>query len=102
MNWYQNLYLGETCRGKKDIIIKEVESGIYRHKLFLITLAINGSDLLDIRSASSLARGSLRSSLPVIVGAASGREEAIQLASMIIEDCYRTRGDIDVRKFLEQ
>ncbi len=102
MKWYDALYTGESCRDQKDAIIEEVSSGVYRRNLYLITLAANGRDLLDIRKAAALSREGLSSMLPMIVGIATGREEAGQVARAVIEDCYRQTKDVDVRKFLEK
>ena len=100
MKWYADLYVSDSCRAQKESIRNDIEQGLYSHKLFLITLAVNQRDLLEIRRASSLSRESLRRDLPMIIGAAGSKEDAIQLSCRIVEECYRSRKDVNVREYL--
>ena len=101
MKWYANLYIGESLQESREEVIASLERGEWHHKIYLITPAINGKDLLDIRSAAALARKGLAETLPEIVGIARGRDEAMRLACSIVEECYRQTGDVDIRGFLK-
>ena len=100
MKWHNHLYIGKRLQEKKDKLIEEMEGGKYRGGVYLITLAYNGKDLMDIRSARSLYRSGLKESLPMIVGIASDREEAFTLCGTILSDCYKSRKDMNVREWI--
>ena len=100
MEWYSGLYLGDSLEGKKEKLIREITEGRYDNSLYLVTLAYNGRDLLDIRRVSSLVREGLRDELPMIVGLAKGRRESVKVVERIIQDCLAGTGDVDLRSFL--
>ena len=100
MNWYQDLYVSENIADKAETLREELENGRYRRDVYLITLAMNGKDLLDIRKASCLARESLRRNLPMIVGLSSGYENAVNLSCRIVTECCEKTGDVDLRSYL--
>ena len=100
MDWYQNLYIGRSLKKKEDKLRKEMENGHYRRGIKILTLASNGRDLLDIRSALSLAGPYLRERPPRIIGLAGSKEEAFELVEKIASDCIRETGDVKIREFL--
>ena len=100
MRWYEDLYLSENIAGKGILFREEIESGKYRRNLYLITLAVNERDMLDIRKAAALTRVKLRDTLPMIIGMASGYDQALGLAQKIVSDCYEQTGGADIRGFL--
>ena len=99
MEWFESFYLGTSISGKKrETVRKEVETGRFRGSLYVITLASNGKDLLDIRTVSSLRQSWIRENLPLIVGVADGKEEAVLLAAQIISDSAAGTGEPDPGK----
>lgn len=60
MNWYKNLYLGEEARKKKTKIINQLEKHSISFGVYVITLASNGKDLLDVLPAFMLYRDHTR------------------------------------------
>jgi hypothetical protein len=69
--------------------------------IYLITLAANGQDLLDILDSAFLQQKAVRRTLPMIVGLAKGYEEAVELVRQIVEETYTQRGDCKVPLYLE-
>ena len=102
MKWFRNLYVGETLKNERDALIREMDGGISRPDVYMITLAMNGRDLLDIRRTRALEREDLRKNLPMIVGLAKGQKEAKALVEQIVRDCLRSTGDVDLRSFLKE
>ncbi|WP_274940700.1 hypothetical protein [Chordicoccus furentiruminis] len=99
LRWADTLYLGESVRK---------EAGAIRHRLdmdrpdrghIVITLASNGTDMLDLVPTVFLRQPALRLHLPVIVGLASSKEEAVGLVERMIGDSLRARGDADLRAY---
>ncbi len=99
MNWYQNLYTGKTVEKKKQRLIHEIEQEKYRGNIFLITLASNPKNQLEILSVHQLRFSYIRRTCPMIVGIASGRREALRLLESIVQEVYETTGDVKLREF---
>ncbi len=99
MNWYQNLYTGKTVEKKKERLIREIEQEKYRGNTYLITLAANPENQLEILSVHMLRFSYIRRNCPLIVGIASGRGEALRLLEKIVQEAYETTGEIKLREF---
>ncbi len=99
MNWREPLYLGEIARKKKNKLIRELESKKSSFGTYVITVAANGKDLLDILPSSMLLRDEFRER--EIIGLAVTREEAYEVCEKIIMDVKDKNGDFDVRRFFE-
>ena len=101
MRWYRELYIGDTLRNDAAIIQAEVRAFLSPPEIYLICLATNGIDLLDITPAVALKQAGARKRTWDIVGMARGKEEAVKLAAAIIEDVWKKTGSFDVRLFME-
>ena len=86
MRWYDSLYVGEGLSGKEDSIRQNIEDGECPRLVYVITAALNGSDLLDIRHGRDLTRASIREKDPLIVGIALGSDEAAEVAAKIVTE----------------
>lgn len=102
MNWYEQLYIGERVLPYAKKIRKRLDAGQTDLGHYVITLASNPADLLDMMSTSFLTQESLRSRLPMIVGIAADRAEAEELVMNIVNDCVRETGGTDIRKYLQK
>ena len=101
MNWYKKLYLGDNVKKKAKRIIRRVEGGKPVGDIYLITLASNPENLLDIFRANLLLQKPLARMCPLIVGIAEGYGEALELVRRLVEETWRCRRDTDVRSYLE-
>ena len=97
MNWYKNLYLGEEAGKKKTKIINQLEKHSISFGVYVITLASNGKDLLDVLPAFMLYRDNTRDR--EILGLAITKDEALEVCGKIIFDVYSKTGTYDVRSF---
>ena len=68
--WYKNLYLGKSIKGRQRKILRMLDRGQFFPGLFLITEAANGRDQLDILEASRFFLNSDQKSRPEIFGIA--------------------------------
>lgn len=98
MIWYKHLYVGDMVRGRKDRIMSRIESDRSDGGHYLITLSENDHEQLDLISTFFLTERK-RSSLPMIVGLAATKREAVGLVKKMTEDCYRETHDVDLRRF---
>lgn len=102
VNWYKKLYLGDNVKKKEKKIIRRVEGGKPVRNIYLITLASNPANLLDIFRANLLLSRPLAAGCPLIVGIADGYEEAVELVRRLVEETWNSRGDTDVKSYLEE
>lgn len=102
LNWYKGLYVGNNAKKKKRKLIRRINQGAGVIDVYLITLASNSRDQLDIFSANELLQKSRRKNCPVIVGLACGYWEALELVTRMTEQTYRATGTGAVRKWLEE
>ncbi len=100
MKWYHSPYVSEAVKKKHPDLMQEMDQGIFSSKVWVIMLSPNGEDLLDIRKASSLGVHGLADLVPMMVGAARSREEALTLVETIVRDCLEQTGGTDLRSFL--
>lgn len=102
LKWYSGLYVGEQARRRINRIQKKIEHGRHMPDVWLISLASNGRDQLDIFDARDLLQPAFRARCPMIVGVAYDRYEAIQLVVRMAEEAYAERQDGNIRAWLEQ
>ena len=102
MKWYTDLYVGETARKRKKKIIRKLKVNAGMLDVYLVTLASNKRDMLDIISSAYLKQAAVRRRLPMIVGIACGYEEAVELAAQMVQEAYKETGNTDVPRYLAQ
>ena len=96
-----NLYLGESIASEKlDKLKKRLEKKPLLANVYLITPAKNPADQLDIFDARQLIQPHYKKEEFLILGIASGYEEALQLIEQITGECLDARGDCNLREYL--
>lgn len=102
LNWYKGLYVGNNAKKKKKKLIRRISQGAGVIDVYLITLAANCRDQLDVFSANELLQKIRRKNCPVIVGLACGYWEALELVETMVRQTYQETGTGNVRKWLEE
>lgn len=100
MRWYRKLYIGKTAKKKRYEIVWKVKHRAGMLGVYVITLASNEKNLLDIIDSSVLLQPFYKNENIFIVGIACGYEEAVELAARIVEELYRKTGEFQIRKFI--
>lgn len=96
-----NFYLGKGITPEKlDKIKRKIEKKPLMTDFFLIALAGNERDLLDIYSSKYLGQKYYDNHIPFVCGIADNHGDAVALVEQIIQDCLRERGDLKVREFI--
>ena len=96
-----NLYLGESIASEKlDKLKKRLEKKPLWANVYLITPARNPADQLDIFDARQLIQPHYKKEEFLILGIASGYEEALQLIEQITRECLDARDDCNLREYL--
>lgn len=103
MRWYQDLYIGEKARENQQKIIRKVERREALWTVYLITLAPDERNQLEIVTPTVYYRQEERyGQLPVVVGLACGMQEAKNLLLKMAQDVYEKTKDADFRSYFLQ
>ena len=103
INYSSNFYLGSGITPEKlDKIKKKIEKRPLHTDFYLIALAGNKNDLLDIYSSRYLGQKYYESNVPYVCGLADNHSDAVALVEQIVTDCLSKRGDLKVREFVTE
>ena len=102
LKWSTNLYVGPSVARYSRRIRKRLDEGKSDVGHYLLTLAANENDELDILETFFLSQETIRDRLPAIVGIAGTKKEALELARKITEDCVQETGGADLRRYLQK
>ncbi len=101
LKYLPNLYLGESINRKKlDKIKKKLENKPLLSGVFLIVLAKNPQDQLEIYDARQLAWKYYEKYPPYVVGIAGDHEEAVKMVEQMVRECIASRGDCALKEYL--
>ena len=102
LNWYKNLYVGDNAKKKQKKLIRKIDQGAGVIDVYLVTLAVNPANSLEIISANYLLQKPVRRNCPMIVGLCSGYYEAVDLVEQIAKEVYEDTGAMDILGWLLQ
>ena len=102
MNWYQKLYIGKNALKKKQEIIDKVEQKQNMLMVYLITLAPDERNQLEIVTPTVFYRQAVRWGYPMIVGIALGMREAQAILVQMTEEVFEHTGKLDYRKYFQK
>ena len=101
MQFRDRLYIGEGIKTQKvDKLIKKLKHKPESAKIFVITIAGNPKDQLDILASSELKKHYYKSYPPYVIGIAQDRSDAFLLVERIVNDCLLSRGDCQLKEYL--
>lgn len=100
MRFYKHLYLPDTLKRKKAKIIKKIEREKMILDLYLIMLAANENDQLEICSYSRLLYLPCPKQDLLVVGIAKGYDDAIYLVEEIVQEVYNMTEGADIRSYI--
>ena len=101
MRFREQLYIGEGIKTQKvDKLIKKLRSKPESAKVFVITIAGNPKDQLDILDSTELKKHYYITYPPYIVGIANDKSDAFALIERIVNDCLLSRGDCRLKEYL--
>ena len=101
LKFAQNLYLGEGIAPEKlDKLKKRLNKKPLLANVYLTTPARNPADQLDIFDARQLVQPHYKDEEFLVLGMASGYEDALQLIERVTGECLKARGDCNLREYL--
>lgn len=101
LTWYQDLYVDPQIKKKKKKIIWNINHGAGTIGIYIITLATNEKNLMDILPANILLQKTLRQSCPMIIGLAGSYEAAVEMVRVIIENMYNETQGFNIKEYLK-
>ena len=101
MRWARNLYTTEKTRKKLPRIMHKVRKNQIQQGVWLVTIASNEQNLLDIFHSIFYIQPVHRMMNPDIVGIAESEEAAKELVLEITKDVYEQNGNFDVRTYFQ-
>lgn len=102
MKWHEDLYVGESIRHKQKKVKWKIMHNVGQVFVYVITLAGNEENLLDIIPARELLQKYYPRKDLYVIGLAGSYREAAELAGHIVSEVYRATGGFDVRGYIRQ
>lgn len=99
MKWYPALWVGPRAAKKKWKILSAMKQKKRFPNVWVITLAANSSELLDILPLNFLYHGISPTEEWCILGIALGKQEALELVETIVDTLYQETGSVQLREF---
>lgn len=95
------MHFGESIEGGDFITIqRKLRENPFEADVYLITLAANKKEQLDIFHSKYLLQRYYGKHIPYVVGIARNKEEAVSLVENMVSECVKKRGDADIKAYL--
>ena len=101
MKWYNNLYVGESIRHKADKIKWKIRHNAGQIDIYVIAIASNPQNLLDIIPAQELMQRGYPKKDMYVIGLAHGMQEAHEIVQQIIDEVYQNTGSFEFMPYLQ-
>lgn len=101
MTWYDDLYVGESIVHKTKKIKWKICHNAGQINIYVITLASNSQNLLDIIPAQELMQKGYPKAGLHVVGLAKGYDEAMEVAVSIVDEVYQQTGAFEIKSYLD-
>ncbi len=99
--YYPRLYLSEGInRDKLEKLKRELSVRPKKADVYLLTLAGNASDQLDIYASKYLQQKYYEKHSPYIIGIAEDYEKAVEIVEQIVREAWAVRGDAQLKEYL--
>lgn len=96
-----NVYTTEKTKKRLPSILHKIRTGRLQPGIWLITIASNEQNLLDIFHSVCYLQPMFEKLNPDIVGVAESEEAAKVLVLRMTEDMYKETGNFDVRAYFK-
>lgn len=103
MKWDENLYVGNSISHKKNRVKWKIIHNAGQLDIYVIALASNPSNLLDVIPAWELMQKSYPGKKEkYIIGLAGSYEEALEVVTTIINEVYSNTGQFQILNYLKK
>lgn len=101
VRWYKDLFLDGITKHTASKIKQQIEKEKLQYPIFLVALASNENNLLDVMNVNELLFSYYKKRTTYILGLASSRQQAKIMAAAIISKVYQDTGECDVRSYVQ-
>ena len=101
MKFFQDMYVSEAVASHTDELIAKIKQNSVVKGLYLIVLAENSENLLEIIASREIVKPMYSKRELWIVGLAGGRKDALQLVEHMIGQMYEQTGTFDIRTYFQ-
>lgn len=101
MKYYCEYYLSDSLIEKKEEILGKLENGKFQLGKYIIVLAENKGNQLEIIDAMYLMQRYYQKRELFVVGVADGFEEALNLVEKITREVYDATGGADIQAYIK-
>lgn len=101
VRWYKDLFLDGITKHTVGRIKKDIEKEKLQYPIFLVALASNEKNLLDVMNVNELLFPYYHKRTTYILGLASSRQQAKIMAAAIVSKVYQENGDCDIRSYVK-
>jgi len=102
MRFLQDLYLGDSIVPKVNRIVKKIINNQILPELYLITIALNPENMLDIIPEWEVTQKGYPKDKLMVIGITEGKKDAIDLVQSIVKESLDCTGSADVRAYLSK
>lgn len=100
LGWKEKFYIDNSIKDP-DKIRRAVDRKKPAPGVYLLTLSDTPGNILEIIPASLMLQKTLRRLCPPVLGMAKGKDSAMELAVMIIEEVYHNTGGFQIKEYME-
>lgn len=102
VEWYAQIYSDGITKHTLDLVKDKVEKQKIQFPVFLVTLASNPNNLLDVIPVNELLFPYYQRRTTFVLGVASSRKQAKLMAASIVAKVYEETGDFQIREWCQQ
>ncbi len=97
--FHNRLYVADDLLKQKSRVLKKLKQGKLQFGVYVITLSLSESDMLDIYPSYVLLQKAFKEAKLTVVGIAGEQATAFSLIEQMTMDCLRANSDANIRDF---
>ena len=100
--FHSRLYVADALSESKRKVLKKLKQGKLQTGVFVITLPLGKSDMLEVYPSYVLLQKAFKETSVTVVGIADQQESAFLLIEQMVNDCLQEHNNADIRGYFEQ
>lgn len=99
--FHNRLYVAGDLLDSKRKVLKKLKQGKLQMGVFVITLPLSDSDMLEIYPSYVLLQKAFKEAMVTVVGVAGEQATAFSLIEQMADDCLKTNNNANIRAYFE-
>lgn len=100
--FHNRLYVADDLARSKGRVIKKLKQGKLQTGVFVITLPLGDSDMLEIYPSYIFLQKAFKKTDVIVVGLAGEQASAFSLIEQMLNDCLAKHNNADIKGYFEQ